>query len=221
MIQVHFLERSRAHRIVWLLEELGVPYEIVRYERDRETDLAPPELARIHPLGKSPVISDDGLVVAESGAIAEYLVERYGNGGLAPTPGSEDWLSYRYWMHYAEGSAMPAVFLKYLFMALPRRVPFFVRPLVAAISGAVQRAFTDPQLRAHADFWEDTLSRTQWFAGDRFTAADIMMSYPVEAAARIAGVADNRPAIARFLLAIRGRQAYIDATERGGEPMLT
>jgi glutathione S-transferase len=183
MIKVHHLNDSRSQRVLWLLEELGLDYEVVRYERDATSRLAPPELLAIHPLGKSPVIEDGGVTVAETGAVVEYLLDTYGEGRLRPAAGSEDARRFTYWLHYAEGSAMPPLLLKLVFSMLPRRAPGLVRPLVKSIAAKALTGFVDPQLRAHVGFWEDELGRSEWFAGDQFTAADIMMSFPVEAGA--------------------------------------
>jgi len=169
MLSVHHLNNSRSQRVLWLLEELGVPYEIVRYQRQPDMR-APAELRAIHPLGKSPVITDNGKTIAESGAIAEYLVETYGNGRLIPPPTTPERLRYTYWLHYAEGSAMPPLLLKLLFTLMPKRAPALLRPLVRKVSNQAMTAFVNPQLKLHMAFWESELSKTEWFAGDAFTA---------------------------------------------------
>lgn len=217
MLTVHHLNNSRSQRVLWLLEELGVSYEIKRYERDPKTMLAPPELRAVHPLGKSPVIVDNGQSVAESGAIIEYLLHKYGEGRLAPLPGSPDWLSFRYWMHYAEGSAMPPLLLKLVALRIASApMPFFARPIARKISATLQSGFIDPQLKAHLGFINSELGRTGWFVGDAFSAADIQMSFPLEAASsRSADPAQT--AIRDFLERIHARPAYRRALERGGE----
>ncbi|WP_322028816.1 glutathione S-transferase [Paraburkholderia sp. J76] len=217
MLTVHHLNNSRSQRVLWLLEELAVPYEIKRYERNPETMLAPPELRAIHPLGKSPVIVDDGQTVAESGAIIEYLLQKYGAGRLAPAPGSQEWLSFRYWMHYAEGSAMPPLLLNLVALRIASApVPFFVKPVTRKISQTLQTSFIDPQLKTHFDFINNELSKTGWFVGNAFSAADIQMSFPLEAAnSRSADPAHT--AIRDFLERIHARPAYRRALERGGE----
>ncbi|MBN9082765.1 MAG: glutathione S-transferase [Rhizobiales bacterium 62-17] len=202
MITVHHLNNSRSQRVLWLLEELAVPYEIVRYERDPKTMLAPPALRAIHPLGKSPVITDDGQTFAESGAILEYLVDTYGNGRLIPPAGTPERHRYRMWMHYAEGSAMPPLLMKLVLSRVPGGE--------GAIAG-----FVDPQIGQHADYWEQALGQSEWFAGDAFTAADIQMSFPVEAAAS-RGDGKARPKTAAYLKRIHARPAYLAAVERGG-----
>ena len=218
MLTVHHLNNSRSQRILWLLEELGLPYEIVRYQRDAKTMLAPPELRRVHPLGKSPVVTtDDGLTLAESGAIIETVVERYGQGQLAPAVGTPEALRYRYWRHYAEGSAMPPLLLKLAFDKIentPR--PFFVKPIAKAISGKAKSGFITPPITTHLDFMEAELGKSTWFAGDEFTGADIQMSFPVEAAQARGGLNMSRPKLMAYLERIHARPAYQRALERGG-----
>ena len=218
MITVHHLNNSRSQRVLWLLEELGVPYEVRKYQRDAKTMLAPPELRQVHPLGKSPVISDGEVTVAESGAIIEYLVERYGEGRLAPALGTPQRLRWRYWLHFAEGSAMPPLLLKLLFGKLlpDAPVPFFVKPIVRGMSAKVLATMVDPNLKRQLDFMEAELGRSEWFAGDEFSAADIQMSFPVEAAAQRAGLDASRPKLMAFLKRIHARPAYQRALERGG-----
>jgi glutathione S-transferase len=217
MVIVHHLENSRSQRVLWLLEELGVPYEIKRYERDKKTMLAPPELRAVHPLGKSPVITDDGTTVAESGAIVEYLVERYGSGRLLPAAGTPERLRYTYWLHYAEGSAMPPLLLKLVFEKMKSGpVPFFLRPIVRGVADKVLTMFVNPQLKLHVGYMESELGKSPWFTGDEMTAADIQMSFPLEAAASRAGSATSMPNITAFLEKIHARPAYQRALERGG-----
>ena len=216
MILVHHLNDSRSQRVLWLLEELGLPYEIKKYQRDARTYLAPPELRAIHPLGKSPVIEDGDVTVAETGAIVEYILTTYAGDRLQPAAGSADDRKLTYWLHYAEGSAMPPLLLKLVFSRLPAGAPAFIRPIAKAIAGKAQSSFIDPQLKAHADYWESELAATGWFAGPEFTAADIMMSFPVEAAAQRAFKRAERPKLDAFLTAIHARPAYQRALERGG-----
>ena len=215
MITVHHLEHSRSQRVLWLLEELELPYQIQHYKRDPKTSLAPPELRRVHPLGKSPVISDGEHTVAESGAIIEYLVERHGHGRLRPPAGSDDRLRYTYWMHYAEGSAMTPLLLKLVFTRLPMNAPGLMRGLVKNISDKANARLADPQIAAHLEFWDGELSKSEWFAGAQFTAADIMMSFPLEAAAARAG-AKSKPMVKAFLDRIHERPAYLAALKKGG-----
>lgn len=222
MLVVHHLETSRSQRVLWLLEELGVPYELEVYRRDPATRLAPPELRRIHPLGKSPVITDDGEVIAESGAIIEYLVEKFGAGArgdlarLQPQPGTAEFRQCRYWMHYAEGSLMNWLVMKLVFTTIPRQpMPFFARPIARSICGGVQQKLIDPNLERARAFIEDHLSRHRWFAGEQLTMADFQMSFAVEALlARSAGSAT--PRLQEYLARIRARPAYQRAEQTDG-----
>jgi len=218
MIVVHHLNNSRSQRVLWLLEELGVPYEIKRYQRDAKTMLAPPELKAVHPLGKSPVIQDGALTLAESGAILEYLVERHGNGRLAPAPGTPERLRYTYWMHFAEGSAMPPLLLKLVFDRIEKApMPFFVKPVARAIARRAKEGFVQPNIDRNLDFMESALQGRDWFAGAAFGAADIQMSFPLEAARARGGLDERRPRLMDFLARIHARPAYRRAIERGGE----
>jgi glutathione S-transferase len=217
MIFVHHLNHSRSQRILWLLEELGLDYEVVKYFRDSVTNLAPPDVTAVHQLGKLPVIRDGDLTLAESGAIIEYLLERYGDGRLAPAPGTPDRVRYLYWMHYAEGSAMPVLLLRVVFDQIETaRVPFFIRPLTRGMAARVKQVLVQPQLERHYDFLEAELGDNAWFAGAEFSAADIQMSFPLEAAAARAGLGANRPRLMAWLDRIHARPAYIRAIERGG-----
>ncbi len=217
MIIVHHLNNSRSQRVLWLLEELGVPYEVKRYERDPETMLAPPALRAVHPLGKSPVITDGDLTLAESGAIVEYVAGRYGDGRLVPAAGTPDRIRYTYWMHYAEGSAMPPLLFKLVFDRIETApMPFFVRPFARAISGRAKSSFIEPQIKLHLDFMEGELGKSTWFAGTDFTAADIQMSFPLEAAAARAGLDATRPKLTAFLDRVHARSAYKRALDKGG-----
>jgi glutathione S-transferase len=217
MIVVHHLNNSRSQRVLWLLEELELPYEIQHYQRDAKTMLAPPALREVHPLGKSPVISDGDTVVAESGAIVEYLVGHYGQGRLVPAEGTPERLLYTYFLHYAEGSAMPPLLMKLVFDKIASTpVPFFVKPVVKAIVGKVMDGFVGPQIKTHLDFLEGELARRPWFAGKEFSAADVQMSFPVEAAAQRAGLDAGRPKLMAWLKRIHARPAYRRALKRGG-----
>lgn len=218
MIVVHHLNNSRSQRVLWLLEELGLPYELRRYQRDPKTMLAPPELRAVHPLGKSPVIEDDGLVLAESGAILGYLADRYGSGSLIPAHDTPQRLRCDYWLHYAEGSLMPPLLLKLVFRRVAMApAPFFVKPVAHGIAGKVQRGFVDPQIALHLDYLEAELGKSAWFGGDAFGVADIALSFPLEAAAARAGLDAGRPRLWAFLERIHARPAYQRALERGGE----
>ncbi len=225
MITVHHLNNSRSQRVLWLLEELGLEYEIKKYQRDPVTMLAPPELMRVHPLGKSPVISvNEGpeggveeITVAESGAIVEFLVERYGGGALIPKPHTDERRQYTYWLHYAEGTAMPPLLMKLIFERIKSaKMPFFAKPIAKAIADNVLSSFVAPNLNRQLDFMEAELSKSTWFAGAEFTAADIQMSFPLEAAQQRAGLDASRPRLMEFLKKIHARPAYKKALERGG-----
>lgn len=215
MIIVHHLENSRSQRILWLLEELNLPYEIKNYQRDPKTLLAPPELKAVHPLGKSPVITDDGRVIAESAVIVDYLVSKYGGGKLKPKS-EDDLLRYTYWLHYAEGSAITPFLFKLIFDKIETSpMPFFVRPIARKISEAVKSGWINSQIKLHLDYLEDEIGKTGWFAGNEFSAADIMMSYPLEAAASDPKGLGRKNLIA-FHEKLLSRPAYRRAIERGG-----
>lgn len=218
MLTVHHLNNSRSQRVLWLLEELELPYEIVHYQRDPKTMLAPASLKAVHPLGKSPVVTtDDGATLAESGAIIESLIERYGQGRLAPAPGSPEALRYRYWLHFAEGTAMSPLLLKLVFDRIEMsKMPFFAKPIAKAIAAKAKSAFIHPNITGHLNFMEAELGRSEWFAGNEFTGADIQMSFVVEASRARGGLDAKRPKLMAYLERIHARPAYQRALERGG-----
>ncbi len=216
MITVHHLNNSRSQRILWLLEELGVPYEVRRYERDAKTMLAPPELRAVHPLGKSPVITEGDRTVAETGAIVEYILDEYGQGRLIPPAGTEERRRYTYWLHFAEGSAMPPLVMTLLFGEIPKRAPFFIRPVAKMIGATVTSSFLKPNIEAQQALMETELARGGWFAGGTFTAADIMMSFPVEAARSRIGLGGHTR-LEAWLARIHARPAYQTALKKGGD----
>ena len=217
MITVHHLNNSRSQRILWLLEELELDYRIEYYERDSKTMLAPESLKAIHPLGKSPVVTDGRKTLAESGAIIEYLAETYSDV-LVPASDSGDYLRYRYWMHYAEGSAMPPLLLKLVFDQLTGpNMPLVMKPAAALIALGVKRKFIDPQINLHLDYMESELQKRRWFAGAKFSAADIQMSFPLEAAQARGALTAQHPALESFVQRIHNRGAYQRALEKGGE----
>ena len=218
MITVHHLNHSRSQRILWLLEELQLDYDVKYYQRDPETMLAPAALRQIHPLGKSPVITDDTLTIAESGAIIEYLVERYGEGRFAPPLDVLERLRYRYWLHYAEGSLMPPLLIKLVFDQMAARSPFWLRPIVGAITQPVNSAFVGPQITTHLDYLEAELEHCPWFAGNEFTAADIQISFPLETAVEQGVLDHRRPKLMDWLDRIHARLAYQLALKRTTEP---
>jgi glutathione S-transferase len=215
MLVVHHLENSRSQRVLWLLEELATTYEVKRYERDPKTQLAPPDLKAVHPLGKSPVITHGDRTVAETGAIVTYLLDNFGTGQFIPPGGTEDSLRYTYWLHFAEGSAMPPLVMTLLFSEVQKRSPALIRPLAKAIAGTVQKSYLGPTIDAQLDFCEAELGRSAWFAGDSFTAADIMMSFPLEAAQSSIGLG-SRPRLTDWLARIHARPGYQAALQRGG-----
>ena len=218
MITVHHLNNSRSQRVLWLLEELGLQYEVKRYQRDPQTMLAPPELRAVHPLGKSPVISDGGLTIAESGAIIEYLASRYGAEKLIPREGTPERLRYTYWMHFAEGSMMPPLLLKLIFDRIESGpMPFFVKPVARGIAQRAKGLMVTPNLERLLTFMESELGTREWFAGPAFSAADIQMSFPLEAAAARGGLDEKRPKLWAFLKKIHERPAYQRALEKGGK----
>lgn len=219
MITVHHLENSRSQRVLWLLEELGTPYAVQRYARNPVTMLAPPELKAVHPLGKSPVIDDDGTVVAESGAIVEYLVDTHGGGRLKPSLGTPEARRYTYWLHFAEGSLMPPLLVALIFAKVRgAKLPFFVKPIVKGIAAQVHKAYIDPNVNNLLAFMEAELQQREWFAGDTFTAADVQMSYPLEAAAagRAGFTAQSHPKLHAWLMRCQARPAYQRALAAGG-----
>ena len=202
MLKVHHLNNSRSQRILWLLEEIGAPYEIVHHQRDAVTNLAPPELLDIHPLGKSPVIEDDRRVVYETGAIVEYICDRHGGGHLVPARGSDDHIRYLEFMHFAEGSAMTPILLN----LYTSRLGDAAAPL---------RPRIDQQLESHFAFMESQIRPSGWFVGDNLTGADIMLSFPAEAAV-MSGRAADKPKLTAFVQAIHSRPAYQRGLEKGG-----
>jgi glutathione S-transferase len=217
-IVLHHLENSRSQRVLWLLEELGVAYDVKRYKRNPKTLFAPPELQQVHPLGKSPVISDGDITVAESGAILEYLLDTHGQGRLRPLPGTPEQRRYTYFLHFAEGSLMPPLLIKLVFDKVREApVPFFVKPVVKGIAAQVNKAFIEPNLKRLLAFLEAELQGRDWFAGKDFSAADIQMSYPLEAAAERAGLsAASHPRLAAWIERIHARPAYARALSAGG-----
>jgi glutathione S-transferase len=217
MIIVHHLNNSRSQRILWLLEELGLEYDIKRYQRDAKTMLAPPELRAVHSLGKSPVISDGDLTIAESGAIVEYLAGTYG-GRLVPAAGSPERLRYTYWMHFAEGSAMPPLLLKLVFDRIESGpMPFFIRPVARRIAQRAKNWIVLPNIERILNFLEIELGKSAWFAGAEFSAADVQMSFPLEAASVRGGLNETRPRLWAYLKTIHARPAYQRALEKGGK----
>jgi glutathione S-transferase len=217
MLVVHHLNNSRSQRVLWLLEELGVPYKIQHHQRDAKTMLAPKELLAVHPLGKSPVVVDGDTTVAETGAIVEYILDQYGQGKLRPAAGTPEHLRYRYWLHFAEGSAMPPLLFKLVFDEVQKApMPFFIKPIAKAISQKVMGVMVWPNLKRQFDFIEAELGRSTWLAGDALTGADIMMSFPLEAAKQRAGLDASHPKMLEFIQRVHARPAYKRALKKGG-----
>ncbi len=214
MLKLHHLENSRSQRVLWLLEELGLDYELVLYKRDPRTMLAPPELKRVHPLGLSPVLEDGDRIVAESGAILEYLARK--TGSFRPDPDSADGMACTHWLHYAEGSLMPLLLMGLVLGQLGgARVPFLVRPVGKALAKGVRASFLNPRLSLHLGYVDEALRDQPWLAGDALSIADVQMSFPLQAASSREG-AGPYPAITAWLARIAARPAWARALERGG-----
>lgn len=228
MLTVHHLETSRSQRVLWLLEELGVPYTLKRYARDRRTKLAPPELKTVHPLGKSPVVTDDADTIAESGAILEFLAEKYASkatgelAGLVPAAGTPEHRQVRFWMHYAEGSLMNWLVMKLVFTTIPTQpMPFFVRPIARQLCATVQAKLIDPNLATALAFMENHLSTRRWFAGEQISLADFQMSFAVEAALSRGADAKKFPHLVDYRNRLQARPAYQRALSKGGPVIMT
>ena len=220
-IVVHHLEKSRSHRVLWALEELGLAYELKTYKRDPITIRAPEELRRVHPLGKAPALEIDGKVYAESGAILDHLAETFGDDALRPMAGSDDARRYRYWLHYAEGSLMSPLLVRLIMSKVETApVPFFVKPIARGIVKKVEGSFTRPELERHATFIEEHLTAHPFFAGEAFSAADIQMSYPVLALVDRGKVTASQPKTRAWLETMQSRPAHTRALEQGGPVLL-
>ena len=218
MIVVHHLEHSRSQRIVWLLEELGLAYEIKRYKRDPKTMLAPPGLRAVHPLGKAPILVEDEIVMIESGAIIDHLIARHGtSSGLRPEEGTPERLAYSTFLHFAEGSMMPPLLLRLIFNRMNELSPALMRPLVRAVSKPVNDGFVAPNIKRTLEFLEAELGKRRWFAGEAFSGADIQMSFPIEMAQQRGGLDTTRPKLMDFLARIRAKPAYQRAMSKIGE----
>lgn len=219
MVTVHHLKNSRSQRVLWLLELLDVEYEIKHYARDAKTNLAPDALKSIHPLGKSPVITDGDKVIAESGAMVEYLVETYGDDSWAFPKGSDEALDARYWLHYAEGSLMPLLVMQLVFKTIrEKKMPFFAKPIANKICSAVEDAFILPNFANHMQFINDKLEGKTWLVGERISVADIQMSFPLEAVFSRAGrIHQQYPNIVNYVARIHAHPAYLSALEKGGD----
>ncbi len=220
MITVHHLNNSRSQRILWLLEELGVEYKIEHYQRDPKTILAPDSLKKIHPLGKSPVITDSSndVTVAESGAIIDYLASTYGKGSMLPDPTQAAYRQYQYWLHYAEGSLMPPLLMNLIFSKMKNSpMPFFIKPVAKMLANKVMSAYVQPNIDTHLAYIEDHLKHHEWFAGDTLTGADIQMSFPLEASVARGVITSQYPNTQSYVQRIQSRPAYQKALKAGGE----
>lgn len=215
MVVLHHLENSRSQRVLWLMEELGVEYEVKRYQRHPKTMLAPDSLKAVHPLGKSPVITDEGKIIAESGAIVEYLVHTYGTPEMQIAADDPRWLDYCYWMHYAEGSVMPMMVMKLVFSQI-EKAPIIVRPIAKAISRQVMKTFVQPNIDRHLTYIDNHLAKSEWFVGDSLTGADAQMIFPIEAAAARDQLPQRYPHVYAYMERIHQRPAYQRALQRGG-----
>lgn len=218
MLTLHHLESSRSQRILWLLEELGVDYHLEIHQRNPKTKLAPKAMQDIHPLGKSPILTDGDDVVVESAVIIEYLIEKYGNGRFEAPSSTADRRRYSYWMHAAEGSIMPLMVAKLLFTATTRApVPFFIRPLTKVVAEQIGKAYLDPSLKLQLENMERELAKSTWFAGEELTGADFQMLYPCQAAVARSEVASQLPKVQAFVERAEARPAYQRALAKGGK----
>lgn len=223
MLTLHHLELSRSQRVLWLLEEMALPYKIVVYKRDKKTRLAPAELKAIHPLGKSPVVTDGKITVAESGAILEYLAEKYGANltgelsELEPVRGTKEHRENRFWMHYAEGSLMNWLVMKLVFVTIPTQpMPFFVKPVALQLCKQVLAKLIDPNVNTAMEFMEGHLAKHTWFAGDHITLADFQMSFAVEAVLSRTQGTKKHPHLMAYQQRLNERPAYQRAIAKGG-----
>ncbi|EZQ01706.1 glutathione S-transferase family protein [Acinetobacter sp. Ver3] len=213
MLTLHHLEKSRSSRIIWALEELGTEYQIQHYKR-LPTYAAPPELKKVHPLGKSPVITDDNLVIAESAVILDYLADRYDTQHQFKPQSQPDLTQYQYWMHYAEGSLMPLLVMTLVLSFVPPKVPFVIRPIANKIIDGVTDGFIQPRLAEHIEFLEQHLAQHEFFIS-QFSFADIQMSFPLIAMdERLNG---KYPNIHAYVKRIKQRPAYQRAVIKGGD----
>ncbi len=216
MITVHHLNNSRSQRIIWLLEELGAEYEIKRYQRDPKTMLAPPAYKELHPLGTAPIITDGELTLTESGAIMEYILYKYGHNRLKPAPGTTEWVSFNFWMHFAEGSLMPILFLGLVLEVIHQKSPFFVKPITNAIKSKTNHVMINPRLTKQMNYIESTLEKSNWLTGDAFSAADIQMAIPLIWASARKDIFKDKPKLINYIERIKCRPAFIRTIEKGG-----
>lgn len=217
MITLYVLKQSRAQRIAWLLEELNLDYQIEVFDRDSKTKLAPTEMRKIHPLGKSPMIKDGDLVLAESGAIVEYLIQKYGNGRLAISADQPEYVHYLHWLHYAEGSLILPLILQLVFRKIDNSpMPFFVKPIAKKITGQVRKSFIEPQLKLHFDYVEQALNGKSYFVGEQLTGADFMMGFPIQAV-KNSEIFAHSPNIRAYVERIENTESYLRAEQKLGK----
>ena len=217
MTTVHHLQNSRSMRVIWLMEELGVDYELKVYERAPQTSLAPADYRALHPLGKAPIVTDGDTVLAETGAIVEYFLEKYPDAGLQPPPGTPERVKYQYWMHTAEGSLMPLLMMQLFFNRMENEPPFPIKQMVRMVTGKVRGFYLTPSLTNLLTYINDELGKSTYFAGETLTGADIMMSFPLEAATARGGMNDSIPHVLSWLERIHAHPAYKRAEEKGGK----
>ena len=220
MITVHHLKNSRSMRIIWLMEELGLDYELKTYDRDPNSQLAPADYRSLHPLGKAPIVTVNDKTLAETGAIVEYFLDLHPGSPLRPEVGSNERVPYQYWMHAAEGSLMPLLIMQLFFSRMETTPPFPIKQIVKVVTGKVRDFYLTPSLTSMLSYIEETLGRSKYFAGEQLTGADIMMSFPLEAAMERANVGIELPNIAKWLEGIHSRPAYKAAIEKGGAQTL-
>lgn len=216
MLTVHHLENSRSQRVVWLLEEIEMPYEVVVHRRPSDRKRSSESLTKIHFLGKAPVLSDGDIVLAETGAIFEYLMDHYGGEHMQPKLGTPQRAQYTFWRHFSEGSFMPYLAMKLVFAGLEQKSPWIVRPIAMLISKAVGAMYLHPNIMTELRYIEAHLEKNTWFAGDSFSAADVLIGFPMEAVTGRMAPMDQYPNIAAFVRRVRERPAYARAMQRGG-----
>ncbi|MAK63059.1 MAG: glutathione S-transferase [Ponticaulis sp.] len=216
MITVHHLENSRSLRILWLLEELGADFQVKTYKRNPKTNLAPEDYKALHPLGKAPVVTDGDITLAETGAIVEYFLDKFPNSTLRPHIGTPERIPYQYWMHASEGSLMSLLVLGLFLTRMETAPPFPIKQAVQIVTKKIRGFYHTPSLTSMYEYMNAELSQRTWFAGATLTGADIMMSYPVEAAAGRAGLDDRYPNILAWLERVQALPAYQRAVETGG-----
>ena len=217
MLTVHHLENSQSIRILWLLEEVDAAYTIQHYKRDDSTSLAPAEFKKLHLVGTSPTITDGDLVLPETNAIMDYIMDTHGDAGLRPGVGHSQRTQYLFWLHFAQGSIMPMLTSKLMFNRFTTKVPFILKPIMKAVIGKANTVFLQPRIDKALQLMEQTLGQNTWFSGEQFTAADIVMGYCLQVAEVRAGMDKSYPNCHRFLQQMYSRPAYQRALEKNGD----